>query len=123
MRVDIGYGQEDQPAAIKDDEAQGGAAQGQVTLGQGDQKEALANKSNGLHDDNLDERSVVFEGVKEGNEVRHIPHQEEDSHAAHHGCTGHTLQFKGGRIGGGIDNEHQSALHIEEEDNSDEETG
>lgn len=92
-------------------------------MGQGEQEDGLTDKADSLHDDGFDEGGAVFDRVDESNKVRHIPHQEKDTHTAKHGCAGHALQLEGWCVGDGVNDEHQGTLHIEEKDDGDEYAG
>lgn len=90
--------EQEQATAIKDDEPQGGLAQDGVGHGGVEIEDGFTDKSDGLHNDGLDEGSTVPNGMKKGKEVRHIPHDEENTEGADKRSSRDAGNFKGGSI-------------------------
>jgi len=117
-RLHQGIGDEHrhEPAPIEGDEAAPRSDEGSVSQRQSQQHPHLTAQSDYLLDDDDGEQPAVAPGMPDRQRVGDVPHQKEDTHAAHEHLARHAADLEPGGISCWSDDKGYGAGDVEEED-------
>jgi len=104
--------EQNQSAAIKNDEMGDGCAQQSMSFGKGKQNQALPHQTDKLHDNRDSQHKTIFSRIPQRNRIRHVPHQEQDASSAYGGHAGYTGQFEVVNVTFRPQDENQRGLQV-----------